>query len=76
MGCRGVEDKADLERFVAHDGALTPDPEGRRPGRGAYLHRDPRCWEQAVRRRAFARALRVPVAVPEAPSFAQPERLG
>ena len=30
------------------------------PGRGAWLHRDPECVELAERRRAFARALRVP----------------
>jgi predicted RNA-binding protein YlxR (DUF448 family) len=29
-------------------------------GRGAWVHPDQRCVELAVRRRAFARALRVP----------------
>jgi predicted RNA-binding protein YlxR (DUF448 family) len=28
------------------------------PGRGAYLHRNPDCLDQAVRRRAVGRALR------------------
>lgn len=32
-----------------------------RPGRGAWLHPDPDCLAEAVRRRAFARALRAPV---------------
>ncbi len=64
MGCRQVEDKDALLRFVAHDGALTADPEARRPGRGAYLHADEPCWERALGRRAFARALRARVALP------------
>ena len=69
MGCRRVEDKERLLRFVARDGVLEPDPEARRPGRGAYLHRDERCWEQALARRAFSRALRDAVAVPAEPPF-------
>jgi predicted RNA-binding protein YlxR (DUF448 family) len=32
-----------------------------RPGRGAWLHPDPACLAEAVRRRAFTRALRAPV---------------
>ena len=32
----------------------------RLPGRGAYLHLSQKCFEQAERRRAFARALRLP----------------
>ncbi|MEZ5189928.1 MAG: YlxR family protein [Schumannella sp.] len=31
---------------------------GTTPGRGAWLHPDPGCVEQAIRRRAFGRALR------------------
>ncbi|HEX3590846.1 MAG TPA: YlxR family protein [Pseudonocardiaceae bacterium] len=42
------------------DGALVPDPERRLPGRGAWLHVRPDCLRTAHRRRAFARALRVP----------------
>lgn len=37
-----------------------PDPRGRLPGRGAYVHRDPGCLDLAERRRAFPRALRLP----------------
>lgn len=46
--------------MVARDGALVPDPRRRLPGRGAHLHRDLACLDQAERRRAFPRALRVP----------------
>jgi predicted RNA-binding protein YlxR (DUF448 family) len=38
---------------------VRPDPGHRMPGRGAWLHPRPECFEQAVRRKAFARALRV-----------------
>jgi predicted RNA-binding protein YlxR (DUF448 family) len=38
---------------------IVPDPTRRRPGRGAHLHFDPACLAQAVKRRAFGRALRV-----------------
>ncbi|GAB3274746.1 hypothetical protein GCM10027449_13370 [Sinomonas notoginsengisoli] len=37
------------------------DPRRRLPGRGAWLHPDQACLRQAVKRRAFHRALRGPV---------------
>ena len=43
------------------DGAVRTDPTGRAVGRGAYLHRDATCLEQARRRRALERALKAPV---------------
>jgi len=46
-------------RFVSVDGVLT---EGRRlPGRGAYTCRRLECFEHALARRAFRRALRADV---------------
>ncbi|UMG94884.1 YlxR family protein [Nocardioides sp. TF02-7] len=36
-----------------------PDPDGTAPGRGAHLHPVTECYELAVRRKAFARALRL-----------------
>jgi predicted RNA-binding protein YlxR (DUF448 family) len=36
---------------------VVPDPERRRPGRGAWLHPDVSCLDLAVRRKAFGRAL-------------------
>jgi len=38
---------------------VTPDLDGSLPGRGAHLHPSVRCLEQAKRRRAFGRALRL-----------------
>jgi predicted RNA-binding protein YlxR (DUF448 family) len=53
-----------LLRVVAGAGAdgqpaVCPDPAGVAPGRGAHLHPTTECLDQAVRRRAFSRALRV-----------------
>jgi uncharacterized protein len=39
--------------------AVTVDPAGTLPGRGAWLHPVPQCANEAIRRRAFARALRI-----------------
>ncbi|ABK53288.1 protein of unknown function DUF448 [Acidothermus cellulolyticus 11B] len=65
IGCRQRAAKTDLLRLVVRaddDGRsarVVPDPRGRMPGRGAYLHPDPACLEQALRRRSLPRALRV-----------------
>ena len=39
--------------------AVTVDTQRRLPGRGAWLHPDDSCLTAAIRRRAFARALRI-----------------
>ncbi|HEX7805805.1 MAG TPA: YlxR family protein [Cellulomonas sp.] len=63
VGCRSTDRRSVLLRIVVStDGAGLPAlavDEGRcMPGRGAWLHPDPRCLELAERRRAFPRALR------------------
>jgi predicted RNA-binding protein YlxR (DUF448 family) len=59
VGCRERADKGGLLRIVlGEDGAFSPDPAGRAPGRGAYVHRVPACIEVAVKRGSLARALR------------------
>jgi len=76
VGCRNRAAAAELLRVVvAPDSAgppgdrsevgtpIVPDPRRRMAGRGAWVHLDQQCVEFAVRRRAFARALRVPGAV-------------
>ncbi len=60
MGCREQAFKSELLRIVAIEDACVPDPRGTLPGRGAYVHPVQVCLDQAVRRRAFPRALRVP----------------
>jgi len=35
-----------MTRIVAHNGMVTIDNEGSAPGRGGYLHPEPRCLEK------------------------------
>ncbi|KQX79774.1 YlxR family protein [Streptomyces sp. Root1310] len=63
VGCRERAAKTELLRIVAIKDACVPDPRGTLPGRGAYVHPAPACLDQAVRRRAFTRALRAPGAL-------------
>jgi len=62
VACRRRRPKRELVRFVARDGRLVQDPDAVLPGRGAYCCPEPACWERALTRRAFPRALRRPVA--------------
>ena len=39
--------------------AVVPDPTATAPGRGAHLHPTSECYDLAVRRKAFPRALRL-----------------
>ena len=72
MGCRERAAKRELLRVTvgsdAHGHpAVVPDPLGTAPGRGAHLHPTAGCYELAVRRKAFGRALRVATGLPSAP---------
>lgn len=63
VGCRERAAKSELLRVVAGTDsrgrpAAVPDPEGTAAGRGAHLHPTTACYDSAVRRRAFPRALR------------------
>ncbi|MQW76579.1 DUF448 domain-containing protein [Nocardioides sp. dk4132] len=63
VGCRARVAKRELLRVTAGsdaDGrpAVVPDPTATSPGRGAHLHPTSECYELAVRRKAFPRALR------------------
>jgi predicted RNA-binding protein YlxR (DUF448 family) len=42
----------------APDGTVEIDPEGKRPGRGAYLCQQKGCWQKALKGRSLERALR------------------
>ena len=64
VACRRTAGQAELRRFaLTADGAVVPDDERRRPGRGAYAC-GPDCVAEANRRRAWARAFRRPVSAP------------
>ena len=65
IGCRERAAKSELLRVTAGSDAdgrpvVAPDPTAIRPGRGAHLHPTSACYDLAVRRRAFSRALRRP----------------
>jgi predicted RNA-binding protein YlxR (DUF448 family) len=49
-------------RLALRDGDVVVDRDARLPGRGAWIHPRADCAAEAVRRSAFARAFRRPVA--------------
>jgi predicted RNA-binding protein YlxR (DUF448 family) len=55
-GCGRKAPQAELVRFVAGGGRLTPGAKA--PGRGVYTCRRLACFERAASRRAFNRTLR------------------
>ncbi|WP_179968262.1 YlxR family protein [Mycobacterium conspicuum] len=64
VGCRKRELAVELLRVVAVSNgngefAAVVDTARSLPGRGAWLHPTPQCLQQAIRRRAFTRALRI-----------------
>lgn len=59
LGCRQRAPRSSLLRVVARDGVAVADAAASLPGRGAWVHPDSGCVENAIRRRAFGRALRV-----------------
>jgi len=63
VGCRQRAAKSELVRVTTGSDAAgqpvaVPDPRGTAAGRGAHLHPTTACYDLAVRRRAFGRALR------------------
>ena len=58
VGCRTVLAKKELVRIVRTPEGVFVDPTGRLTGRGAYLHNQRSCWEQALRG-SLASALKV-----------------
>ncbi|MBW0019272.1 MAG: YlxR family protein [Mycobacterium sp.] len=64
VGCRKRELAVELLRVVAASTgngtyAVIVDTAGSLPGRGAWLHPASQCAQQAIRRRAFTKALRI-----------------
>ncbi|HEX9595959.1 MAG TPA: YlxR family protein [Anaerolineales bacterium] len=48
VACRQVQAKGTLVRLVRTPQGVFPDPQGKRPGRGAYLHNQPECWQPGL----------------------------
>lgn len=56
VACRQSQAKRTLVRIVKTPAGVLVDETGKMPGRGAYLHADPVCWEEGLRH-SLARAL-------------------
>ena len=72
VGCRKRAAKRELLRVTAGSDAtgqpvVVPDPDGTARGRGAHLHPTSACYDLAVRRKAFSRALRAETGLSSAP---------
>jgi predicted RNA-binding protein YlxR (DUF448 family) len=65
VGCRKRATKAELLRVARTPAGVRVDPHGSAPGRGAYVHPDPECVATALRKGAFAGALRTGLAQEE-----------
>ena len=65
MGCGRSRPKSELLRYVRVGSRVVPDPDGREPGRGAYLCGDSaECRALAERRGGFKRSFRAAVEGP------------
>lgn len=61
--CQEKRPKRELVRIVCTpEGTIEVDPKGKRPGRGAYVCRDPRCWQVGLDSRRLSRTLKCQVA--------------
>lgn len=59
VACRSVGDKRDLVRVVRQpDASVVVDATGKAPGRGAYVHSRPGCWQEAIKRGRIEAALK------------------
>ncbi len=62
VGCMESKDKNELTRIAIYEGEMTADSTGRAKGRGIYICKgSPECFDKAVKRKAFERALKKPV---------------
>ena len=50
VACRQSQDKKTLIRLVRTPEGVVVDETGKLPGRGAYLHANPSCWEAGVKK--------------------------
>lgn len=69
IGCGEMKDKRELVRIVRNkEGEISVDLVGKKPGRGAYLCRNPECFDMARKARRLERAFsaQIPAEVYEA----------
>ena len=62
LGCMETDRKDAMVRIVSAAGGVQPDFEGRKPGRGGYLHPRDECLERFIRAKVREfRSLRVKI---------------
>lgn len=62
VACRTMKSKKELIRLVvSKSGEIALDPVGKKPGRGAYVCRNRRCLEQAIRGHKLDKGLKTRV---------------
>ena len=58
IGCGETHNKKEMVRIVrSPEGEVSLDRSGKKPGRGAYVCRDPQCLKKARKSRALERML-------------------
>ena len=63
---RQVAAKRWMSRVVRPpENGIQLDPTGKLPGRGAYLHEDPACWQAALKGNRLAQALKTELSLEE-----------
>ena len=58
IGCRKRFPQEELMKLAFHEERICFDPDRKMSGRGAYICKSRTCFEIAVKKRAFSRALR------------------
>jgi len=62
LGCREHKQKSELIRVVkSPEGEISLDFTEKKPGRGAYVCREPGCFKKVIKSNAFSRAFKTQV---------------
>ena len=62
IGCKEMKSKREMIRVLrTTENEIVLDDTGRKNGRGAYLSKDPSCFQQAVRSRGLERSLKTAI---------------
>ena len=62
IGCKEMKSKREMIRVLrTTENEIVLDDTGRKNGRGAYLCKDPACFQQAVRARGLERSLKTAI---------------
>ena len=62
LGCREMKPKRELVRIVkSPDNEISLDHTGKKPGRGAYVCRDPICHKRVVKSKALTRVFGIEI---------------